>query len=177
MNTIRLVIELCLMRGRTQDFPTGMRYVWFTGVTSAVIDLFSLPAAEMEIGHVLFIASQVMLFGAAMWAMLKLRGVPERWMQTVTALYAANVVFSLLLLPFVPALSELVRQGANGVPGWEAYASLVLSVWFLAVMARVVREATDWPLGLSLLATFTCVAFVRIVGVVLAPAFGLQVGV
>ncbi len=180
MNTLRLVIEICLLRGRAQDLPTGMQYVWLTGVAGAAVDLVSLPTAEIKAGHVLFIAMEVLLFGATLWAILKLRGVPERWMQAITALYAANAVFGLILLPFVPALADfarLVQQGANPAAGWEVYVSLFLSGWFLAVMARVLREATDWSLGLSLAATFACVAFVRIVGAVLASVFGIQVGV
>lgn len=180
MKTLRLVIEICLLRGRAQDLPAGMQYVWFAGIASAATDLLSLPTARIETGHVLFIAMEALLFGATLWAILKLRGVPERWMQAVTALYAANAVFGLILLPFVPALAEfarLVQQGTNPTPGWEVYVSMFLSGWFLAVMTRVLREATGWNFGPSLAATFACVAFVRIVGAVLASAFGLQVGV
>lgn len=180
MKMLRLVIEICLLRGRAQDLPAGMSYVWLTGVTSAAVDLLSLPTAEMNPGHVLFIAMEVLLFGATLWVILKLRGVPERWMQSTTALYAANAVFGLVLLPFVPALAEFARQvqqGANPAAGWEVYVSMFLSGWFLAVMTRVLREATDWTIGLSLAATFASVAFVRIVGAILASAFGLQVGV
>lgn len=180
MNTLRLVIEICLLRGRAQDLPAGMPYVWLAGAASAAVDLLSLPTAETGAGHVLFIAIEVLLFGITLWAILRLRGVPERWMQAVTALYAANAVFGLILLPFVPALAEFARQvqqGANPVPGWEVYVSMFLSGWFLAVMTRVLREATDWTIGLSLAATFASVAFVRIVGAILASAFGLQVGV
>lgn len=180
MKTLRLVIEICLLRGRAQDLPAGMPYVWLSGVTSAAVDLLSLPAAEISPGHVLFIAMEVLLFGATLWVVLKLRGVPERWMQAVTALYAANAVFGLMLLPLVPALAEFARlaqQGATPAAGWEVYITMFLSGWFLAVMTRVLREATGWSLGLSLAATFASVAFVRIVGAILASAFGLQGGV
>lgn len=180
MKTFRLIIDICLLRGRAQDLPVGMQYVWLSGIASAAIDLLSLPTAGINAGTVVFIAMEAVLFGATLWTLLKLRGVPERWMQAVTALYAANAVFGLMLLPFVPALAEFVRlvqQGANPAPGWEVFVSMFLRGWFLAVMTRVLREATDWSLGLSLVATFACLAFVGIVGALLASALGLQVGV
>lgn len=180
MNTLRLIVEICLLRGRAQDLPAGMQYVWLTGIASAAMDILSLPTESITAGHLLFIAMEVSLFGATLWAVLKLRGVPERWMQAVTALYAANAVFGLMLLPFVPALAEfarLVQQGASPAAGLEVYATMFLSGWFIAVMTRVLREATGWALGLSLAATFACIAFVRIAGAILASAFGLQVGI
>jgi len=175
MNTLRLLLDLCLLRGRAQDLPTSTHLVGLTAVSSVAVDVLSLPDGGADLGRILFVASQVVLFGASIWLVLKLRGFPARWMQTITALYAANTAFSLLLLPFLPALAAMVEAGPGKPIGWQAYVMLALTGWFLAVTARVLREATEWPLLPSLLVSIACIAVVRVVGIMLAPLFGLAV--
>jgi Na+-translocating ferredoxin:NAD+ oxidoreductase RnfD subunit len=75
----------------------------------------------------------------------------------------------------MPALLEMVKQGPEAKPGWEAYILLVLSGWLLLIIARVLREATEWPLPISFLAGFTSLLAVRILGYMIAPLFGLTV--
>ena len=175
MNTLRLLLELCLLRGRAQDLPASAQLVWLTAAGSVAVDVLSLPDGGADLGRILFVASQVAFFGASIWLVLKMRGHPARWMQTITALYAANTVFSLLLLPFLPALAAMIEAGPGKAVGWQAYVMLALTGWFLAVTARVLREATEWPLLPSFLVTIACIAVVRVVGIVLAPLFGLSV--
>lgn len=175
MNTLRLLLDLCLLRGRAQDLPATTNLVWLTAATSVAVDVLSMPDGGADLGRILFVASQVALFGASIWLVLKLRGHPARWMQTISALYAANTAFSLLLLPFLPALAAMVEAGPGAPIGWQAYVMLVLTGWFLAVTTRVLREATEWPLLPSFLASIACIAVVRVVGIVLAPLFGLSV--
>jgi hypothetical protein len=175
MNTLRLLLDICLLRGRAQDLPASMNLVWLTAATSVAVDVLSLPDGGAGLGRILFVASQVALFGASIWVVLKLRGHPARWVQTISALYAANTAFSVLLLPFMPALAAMVEAGPGTPVGWQAYVMLALTGWFLAVTARVLREATEWPLLPSLLVGIACIMVVRIAGYELAPLFGLSV--
>ena len=92
----------------------------------------------------------------------------------MTALYAVDTVFSLLLLPLLPALVEMLKQGAEAQPGWEGFALLFLSGWMLFIIARVLREATEWPLPLAFLAGLTSLLAVRMLGVLLVPLFGVK---
>jgi heme/copper-type cytochrome/quinol oxidase subunit 3 len=175
MNTLRLLLDLCLLRGRAQDLPASMQLVWLTAATSVVVDVLSLPDGGADLGRILFVASQVVLFGATIWLVLKLRGFPERWMQTISALYAANTAFSVLLLPMLPALMAMYEGGPGTPVGWQAYVMLAVTGWFLVVTARVLREATEWPLLPSFLVSIACITVVRAAGLVLAPLFGLAV--
>ncbi len=153
----------------------SMNLVWLGAGASVAVDAASLPGGKLDMEHLLFLVLQVVLFGAAIWGLLKARGFVERWVQTMSALYCTNAVFSLLLLPFLPALAEMFKQGPGATPGWEAYVMMLLSGWFLAVMTRILREATEWSLPLSFLASIASVAMVRMLGLLLAPLFGFTV--
>ena len=72
------------------------------------------------------------------------------------------------------ALVEMLKQGAEVKPGWEGFALLFLSGWLLLIIARVLREATEWPLPLAFLAGLTSLLVVRMLGYLLVPFFGLS---
>lgn len=176
MSLLRQFLDICLLRGRTQDLPTSTNLVLGTAVASVVIDFASLPEEARNPGHLLFVISQVALFGAAVWLLLRQRGFPERWIQTITALYAVNAAFSLVLMPFLPALAEMLKQGPGVAPGWPAWLALALTAWFLAVMARVLHEALETGMLASFMLSLAVIFAVRLLGLVLMPLFGVTVG-
>jgi hypothetical protein len=175
MPILKIILDICLLRGRAQDLPASMNLVWLTAAASVAVNAVGMPGQATNLAQLLFVVSQAILFGAVIWLLLRLRGFPARWTQTITALYAVDAVFSLLLLPLLPALMDMVKQGPDAKPGWEAYILLVLSGWLLLIIARVLREATEWPLPLAFLAGFTSLLAVRILGHWIAPLFGLMV--
>lgn len=175
MNTLRILLDICLLRGKAQDLPTSINLVALTALAGIVIDYLSLPERGFDAGRLLFVVSQTVLFGAGLWVVLKLRSVPARWTQTVTALYAANAAFSLLLLPLLPALAETLRQGPDMALGWQGYVVLAVSGWFMVVMARVLREAMEVSLLGAFVVTLALIFVVRITGMALAPLFGLHI--
>jgi heme/copper-type cytochrome/quinol oxidase subunit 3 len=175
MNTLRLLIDICLLRGKAQDLPAAVALVVLTALAGILVDYLSLPERGFHVGRLLFVVSQTVLFGAGLWLVLKLRGFPARWTQTVTALYAANAAFSLLLLPFLPALAETLTRGQDSALGWQMYLVLAVSGWFVAVMARVLREAMESSLLAAFVATLALIFAVRVAGLALAPLFGLHV--
>jgi hypothetical protein len=175
MPILKIILDICLLRGRAQDLPASKNLVLLTAVASVAVNALGMPERATDFAQLLFIVSQAVLFGAVIWLLLRLRGLSARWVQTVTALYAVDAVFSLLLLPLLPALMDMIKQGPEAKPGWEAYLLLALSGWLLLIIARVLREATEWPLPLAFLAGFTSLLAVRVLGHMIAPLFGLTV--
>lgn len=173
MNTLRLLLDLCLLRGRVQDLPASMGLVGLTAAASVAISMLALPDRGADLERLLFVATQVALLGGGVWLALRLRGFAARWMQTISALYAANAVFSLLKLPLLPALLEMMRQGPGGELTWQVYVALVVEVAFLAVTTRVLREALETGIVRALVAGVAIVFAVEMIGLVLAPLFGL----
>lgn len=175
MHFLRLIIDICLLRGRTQDLPTSPQLLVLAALAGALVDYLSMPNREFDLGRLLFVVFQAVLFGAGLWLVLKLRGFPARWVQTATALFAANALFSLLLLPLMPALAEMIQAGPQATLGWQGVVMMVLSGWFLAVMARVLREAMESSLLASFALSLALIFAVRMAGLLLAPLFGLRV--
>jgi len=175
MHTLLLLFDICLLRGKAQDLPTSSTLVALTALAGILVDYLSLPDHGFNVARLLFVASQTVLFGAGLWLVLKLRGFPARWTQTVTALYAANAAFSLLLLPFLPALAETLKQAQDIALGWQMVVVLAVSGWFIAVMVRVLREAMESSLLGGFVVALALIFAVRVVGLTLAPLFGLHV--
>jgi len=173
MTTLRTLFDICLLRGRAQDLPTSIALVGLAAGVGILIDTFSLPGDKFELRYVVFAILQTGLFGAGLWLVLKLRGFTARWIQTATALYAANALFSLLILPLTPALHALAKSGGTSTPGWEVLMASMLSIWFLGVMARVLREALESSLAAGIALSIALMIGVFIVGSMLAAMLGL----
>ena len=173
MNVLRVILQICLLRGKPQDLPTSLGLLALTALAGVVVDYFSLSSQEFSLAQLLFVLFQVALFGGGLWLVLRLRGFAARWIQTATALYAANALFSLLLLPLLPALEQMLKAGPDSAPGWQGYVMLFVSGWFLAVMARVLREAIEASMLVSFLMSLGLIFAVRVAGMVAAPLFGI----
>lgn len=177
MNVLRLFLEICLLRGKPQDLPTSTGLLAATAIAGVAVDYLSLGSHEFSFAELLFVLLQVALFGGGLWLILRQRGLAARWVQTATALYAANALFSLLLLPLLPALEQMLQAGPQVAPVWQGYVMLFVSGWFLAVMARVLREAMESSMLVSFVTSLGLIFAVRVAGLVLAPLFGVTADV
>lgn len=173
MNVLRLFLEICLLRGKPQDLPTSMPLLVLTALAGVAVDYLSLGSDDFSVGQLLFVLFQVVLFGGGLWLILRQRRFANRWIQTTTALFAANAFFSLLLVPLLPALEQMLRAGPQAAPVWQGYVMLAVSGWFLAVMARVLREAIEVSMLVSFVTSLVLIFAVRVTGMVLAPLFGI----
>jgi hypothetical protein len=174
MNSLRTLLDILLLRTGPQNLPVSPGFVGIGAAAVVLIDFLSLPPqTEPGIGQVLFVLLRPVLYGATMWLLLKQRGFPERWLQMAAAVYAAIALMSLLRLPLLPALVEMLRQGPGATLGWQAYASLILEIWFLTVMSRCLREALEIRTPASVLVSIAVVFALEILRFGLAPLFGL----
>lgn len=178
MSIAKIIIDICLLRGRPQDLPASTSLLWLAGLSTVVVDYAGTASIYGHGGmRLLVMVVQVFLFAGVIWAVLQLRGHPERWLQTIIALFAAKIIFSLVLLPVLPQLAVLINQGP--VPqsslqiGWEVYFALACSIWYFMVMTQVMRHALAWPLALSGLVTFTSLVAVSLAEVMLNSFFSL----
>lgn len=174
MNTLTLFLNLFTLRAKPQDLPTSTALLALAAVTGMVADFLTLPDREPIVGHALFVATRPLLYGAVVWLLLKQRNFEARWQQTATALFASLAALSVLRLPLLPALIETLKQGPGATLGWQAYASFLLELWFLILVARILREALELKPWVSALACVAVVFSIEITRYVLAPAFGIM---
>ena len=178
MSIAKIIIDICLLRGRPQDLPASTSLLWLAALSTVVVDYAGIASIYGHGGmRLLLVVIQVFLFAGVVWAVLQLRGHAERWLQTIIALFAANTIFSLILLPVLPQLALLIKQGsapqASLQIGWEIYFALACSIWYFMVMTQVMRHALAWPLALSGLVSFASLVAVRLAEVMLHSFFSL----
>lgn len=149
---LNTLLAIFLLRGRPQDLPASRPLVWFTALAVVLTDYVLDRLHEDPVSRLSFAAAQAVLLGAVVWLALRLRGYPERWMQTIAPLYAASAFINLLSWPL---LSGIDRAQADG-PSWPLLFGFIMTLWFLAIMTQVLRHALAIPIALGLLAAISC---------------------
>ena len=108
---------------------------------------------------------------AALLALLRWRGKPERFVQAAFALFASGLLFELLLAPLVlmigvpltPDVHLTTRQSLALV------AVLVLALWQAAVSVNILRHALEIPVAGGVLALMA-IGFTDLMAAVLVAA-------
>lgn len=183
MPITKIIFDICLLRGRPQDLPASRNLLFLTALATVVTGYARIVRVEEPgVGSLFLVIVQAIIFGAVVWAILKMRGRPERWLQSIVALYAMNTVFSLMLLPVLPQLAEAGKhaleafhQGAATSIGWELWFASAADIWYLLVMAQVMRHATDLTFGISALISFFALVAVGMLELLLILIFSTPV--
>ena len=104
---------------------------------------------------------QIVLFSGIIWVALKIKGVPERWLQTLTGIYGATTILQLLTLPLFgwqkPLVSAETGQLMLTIPLMLVAA---VAIWSLTVMASILRQALEIRIAGSILLVIFCQAVV-----------------
>jgi hypothetical protein len=165
-STLKILLDICLLRGQPQDLPASKSLVLITALVS-VISTYALdPMHEEMLKGLVFAASQTVLLGAVVWVALMVRGYTARWMQTVAPLYAAGSL--------VDAIKWLVLAsgfdpGAQSQQPWLSGFVLAISLWFIAIMANVLRHALAVSVAVAVLVSLSCVLAAGIGMILLFP--------
>jgi hypothetical protein len=183
MPILKTIFDICLLRGRPQDLPASWNLLQLTAL--ATVATGYARAARVDgpgLWGLLLVIFQTAIFGAVVWMILQVRARPERWLQSILALYAVNALFNLMILPILPQLVEAgklalaaIQQGSAMPIGWELIFASAADIWYLMVMAQVMRHATDLPFGLSALISFFALISVFVLEMLFISVFSLPV--
>ncbi len=137
------LIGIFLLRLGPQDLPAS-------GVVLALVmaAYMILTWVALEMGPADFEVLPVILLSVVMamglcWGILRLAGKTARWLQTISALFGAAVVFRLLGLP-------MAIFGGEGGPGILELLSLALFTWSFVVDGHIYRHALDIALSMGI---------------------------
>lgn len=143
-------IEACIgivrFRKGPEDVPASAALLLVAlagGVVLRGATLALLPQSE-QAPPVLFVALSMGMTLLFVWLVVQLARRPERFVQTATALFGAQVI----LTPALLATGWFFLSYGND-PTWQAPAimlRLAVEVWVLLIVARIVRSATSWPM-------------------------------
>lgn len=155
---VQTLSRLMLLRAGPQDLPTWplllqgacVLYVFSTIMRLQLVNPWFAALAQSGLGLV------------TLWiyvrAVLRQRGKPERFAQTLSALLLTGGVIGLLMMPPLQALTPLLLHVAEtgdlqGIepPVMAAYAWLLLSIWGLILAGHIFRHALETTLGIGIL--------------------------
>jgi hypothetical protein len=150
VGVLQTLVGIARLRKGPEDLPVSVNLLILVVVASVVPDVLLLgilpapftgsPVALIAIG----IATTLLWYAM----ILRMAGRPERFLQTLTAIFGFQLVMAPLLV-----FSGWFFVAYQQDPTWQLPAALLrlaAEMWALVVLVRILRSATAWP-------TFSCV--------------------
>lgn len=143
---IKTWVEISLLSGKPQDLPASKVLLGIIALVEIAAS-FSVDTAHPHPGVRLAAASaQSAFLAGTVWAALSWRRHPERWLQTMTALYGSGVIVTLVAWTALRGLNvpQDTQSGLFILIAW------VITLWALAITSRVLRTALEVSLGTAI---------------------------
>ena len=164
LSYFRLFSDLCLFRQPAENVPRSDTLLFVTGTAAIVTGAFNALPDERISSALLLATIQILLFAAVIWIALRLRGHRERWVQTMTGIYGAVTVLQLITIPLSSWHAQLILPAGQGMPlTLPLMAIAAISIWSLAVMSSVLRQAMQVPVVLAVLIIIGCQALLLMI--------------
>ena len=171
MQPLARLRDLILFRAGPQDLPYAPRTVIVLLVIGAVLEILVDLRQGSPIGTMAGANIGTLAGLAALLALLRWRGKPERFVQTALALVATGLLFELVLLPlmFVIGLPLMPNAQLNPRQSLALFAVFVLALWQVAISVNILRHALEIPLAGGVLALLA-IGFSDLMAAVLVAA-------
>jgi len=157
MNELKLLVDLCLFQAKPQEFPYSQAWMLITAVALSTGIYVSYPAQEQTPPAVTLISIvHVVGYGFAIWGALRIRQVPERFVQTVTTIFGTSTILQFVTWPFV---NWLIKTQNTPDAQFPLLAIFVLGIWTFAVAVNINRYAMELSIGPSVLVTLAVQIF------------------
>ncbi len=161
---LKIFLDISLLSGKPQDLPASNTLLWLTALSAAGTNYIADGVHPDLFVRLLFALAETVLLGLVVWVALVIRHYPERWPQTMMALYASSVFVNITTWPVILWLTNAPASD------WPIIVGLAITVWFIAIMARVLHYALTLPVALSTLVSLACL---MTTGLILIKLFGL----
>ncbi len=164
MTILKLFLDLCLFQAKPQDLPSSYNLVAATTLAAVATNILTQHAHGQGSQVIAVSVAQVVIFGFAIWLVLRLKQKSERFPQTVSAILGASALLQLAAWPIVGWLFRVKDTPDAGIPMLLLFA---LSIWVLAVAVHVIKQALELGTVASLLITLGCQGFTLVLVFVL----------
>lgn len=153
MNLLKLFVELCLFQVKPQDLPASKNLTLMAALAAVVANTLTHQTLMPLVPAFQTALLQIGVFAATILVVLRLKRVPERLPQSLTAILGSG---ALLQLAAWPVSSWLVR--ARGTAGVELPFLFLagLSLWMFAIVVYVLRHALELRTAASILIALLC---------------------
>jgi hypothetical protein len=146
-------VNVCLFRSGPQDAPVSQSLLVVTGLLVALSYALTDSMYTSVFDRATIAVSQVLVFGAVVWLVLRVKSLEGRWVQTLTTLYGCAALFQFASWPLMEMLGG--DPGQTGLPQ-PLWLHIAVGAWYLAVMSNVLRHALDTTLGRGVAAAVFC---------------------
>ncbi len=158
------------MRRGPQDIPASRFLFIFTLIGYVLMSLLHLElrAVDSWQENLLLSVLDIVLLLLLFYVLLAVFRRSSRYLQTITALLGVNLLVTALQLPLY-VWRHLIDAGPD-VMTLPDMALLVLLVWFLAIVAHVMRHALEIPYaGAAVISIMYFVLFQTLAGLLVIP--------
>ena len=170
-----VIVDIILLRRGPEHVPASPALlVAVTGVyaigSALAANTFGPPESRWALELGIAIGATLLWYGVA----LRTAGKPERFTQTMTALFAVRAIFSPLLIPMVSTIMAQAKAEPPAPPSALGIVVLAVMVWVFVINVRIVRSALEWPTAGAVLLVIaqelaTFALFVMLFGLTAAP--------
>ncbi|HIF17712.1 MAG TPA: hypothetical protein EYG50_08425 [Cycloclasticus sp.] len=149
---LRLFLDLCLIKKGPQDVPDNtmlMKIVFFTYFMSGTVLLSgNIPIIDAVIQALI----DTVLIGLFMYVLVSFFSVPNRFNQSLIAIYGSGALITVFSTPFIFWVQTLSNnEQPTGAAGLVVF---LIVCWSFVVMANIIRETIRKNLSTCLLLTF-----------------------
>ena len=169
---LQLLRDILWLRRGPQDMPHSMALlvgvcVADVGLQGALVQILSLEDGSLPLSLI-----ELAILLGFVYLILMTRGLPNRFVQTATALQSCSIVFTLLVIPALLVLSEnpKLTTPLTPVQSLFALATLPVAIWKFVVDAHIFRHALSVTFARGLGVAATWLALQWIVGLALRSA-------
>ncbi len=173
---LQSLVNILLFRAGPQDMPSSWPLLKLTAV-AALLTATATATGMLNLGFpqaLLASAAKAGVYALLIFLLLKSGSKPERWIQTMIALFGTLAITNLLSLPFLPELQEVEAGKFVIVPGAGVMIVAVIEIWFLIILARTLRDALETRIGQAILLTVVIIIIETMVLSSLTNALGIR---
>lgn len=144
------LVDIALLRRGPDVLPTSIVLLAIVVVVHTALNAtFALRFASSPPAWPLQLALSVAFTLAWYFVTLKRANKPERFTQTMTAMFGVNALFLPVIMPLALTFAGLAKdqQAASGA---LVLIILAVSVWAIAINVYIVRSALEWSIPAAL---------------------------
>lgn len=164
---------------KAQDLPAHLHALKIAAGAAFITEILTLLRQESMMFAAFLAAVKLALLAIIVYFVLKVHLKPERWQQTITALFGAQFIVNILTIPFMDDLLEL-KQYQEVTVGSPPQLTITLGLifvaivqlWYLVLMMRIFREAMEISTVRATLNTFLVLYLITIALGALIGGFG-----
>ncbi|MBL4744373.1 MAG: hypothetical protein JKX87_07070 [Cycloclasticus sp.] len=149
---LRLFIDICLMKRSASDVPDSKFLLRGAFLTYALSGTILLLNNAVFLDAVIQALAETVLLAVFVYGLTLFFSVPNRFSQSITAIYGSGALITVLSTPFAYWIELLAENDeSTGLVGLVLF---LIVCWSFIVMGNIIRETIQKSMTASLLLTF-----------------------